>query len=125
MTLKNKKAFVDALWDWGFLDECFSPTRIRISDLDGIVERNGQVLFVEAKPPGKEISTGQYRLFSKLAARGFSVLVIWGDTNIPQEAMIWAPGKALPGRKLKADKERIKEIVCRWFSWANRTPWIG
>jgi len=123
MTIRNKKAFVNALWDWGFLDRCFAPTRGRVSDLDGVVERNSQVLFIEAKPPGKSISRGQYLLFSGLARRGFSVLVIWGHTNSPEEAMIWAPGEENPGKRMKANEAKIVEIVSRWFAWANKNPW--
>ena len=66
MTIKNLEAFVENLWDWGFLDECFPGTRIRVTDIDGLVERNGHFLLIEAKSPGKDIPTGQRILFDRL-----------------------------------------------------------
>lgn len=123
MTIRNKKAYVDSLWDWGFLDDCFGGTGIRVSDIDGVVERNGHVLFIEAKPLGKPVSAGQSRMFAQLAENGFSILVIWGDTDNPSECMLIHP-KQLGGKRTKmaATKDTIFEIVRRWFVWANHFP---
>jgi len=115
MTIKNKDAFMGALWDWGFLDECFNKTKIKVSDVDGIVERNGHVLFIEAKPPGKEVSVGQSIMFSALAQSGFTVLVIWGETNKPKEFMFWKPYQVLPSKKMAATEETIKSFVRHWY----------
>lgn len=110
---------MDALWDWGFLDDCFKRG-IRVSDVDGAVERNGHVLFIEAKPPNKELSVGQSIMFSQLAQNGFSVLILWGETNKPQEMMIWIPHQANPLKRRKTDETAIKEIVRKWFVWADQ-----
>ena len=122
VTIRNKQAFMDALWDWGFLDQCFDHG-IRVSDLDGIVERHGHLLFIEAKPPKKAISNGQYRMFGELAAQGFSVLVIWGETDKPSEIIYWTPHVRNPSDKMKADQAYIFEFVRRWFVWADTIGW--
>jgi hypothetical protein len=119
MTIQNKKAFLDALWDWGFLDECFARG-IRISDIDGAVERNGHLLFIEAKPLGKQLSTGQSIMFSQLASNGFTVLILWGECNKPVEMMIWIPHQANPLKKRDADEAKVKEFVRKWFTWADQ-----
>lgn len=119
MTIHNLDAYIAALWDWGFLDECFGNTRIRVSDLDGIVERNGWFLVIEAKSPGKDIPRGQRRLFKALVNKEFSVLVIWGEANKPQHLQIWYPHRAVPEVQVKASVEDIQDIVRRWFHWAN------
>ena len=119
MTIRNKQAYVDALWDWGFLDGCFKGTKIRVSDIDGVVERNGHVLFIEAKPPGKSVSIGQNLMFRELAANGHTVLIIWGETNKPEQAMVWRHHEPTPRKKVAATEEAIQEVVRKWFVWAN------
>ena len=138
MTINDKDKFMAALWDWGFLDGCFDDTGIRVSDLDGIVERKGHLLFIEAKPTGKGVSTGQNRMFNELTNLGFHVVVIWGETNEPDECLIMCPHQ-LGGQRIKltADrriapeiakallKAKIAEMIRRWFVWANHFPRRG
>jgi hypothetical protein len=115
VTIRNIDNFVDSLWDWGFLDDCFGGTRIKVSDLDGIVERHGNVLILETKSPGAPIPKGQEILFNTLTSQsGFTVLVIWGDANKPVEAQVW-------GRpRVPADEKRIKDFVASWYKRADR-----
>ncbi len=119
MTIRNKKAFMDALWDWGFLDKCFGNTGIRVSDIDGMVERNGHVLFIEAKPPDKTVSTGQRRAFEALTKKGFMVLIIWGRTNEPEYISIWYPNEEAPRPPKKANVSDLQDFVTTWFRWAD------
>jgi hypothetical protein len=119
VTIRNLPAYISALWDWGFLDDCFGSTRIRVSDIDGIVERNGCFLLIEAKPPYKDMSRGQQRLHAALAAKGFAVLVIWGKANNPEQTQIWYPYRPKAEPVQLATLESIQDIVSRWFRWAN------
>ncbi len=120
MTIRNKKAYMDALWDWGFLDRCFGKTRIKVSDVDGAVERNGHVLFIEAKPPFKDISVGQAIMFSQFAQNGFTVLVVWGPTNEPAQMQVWIPHVANPLKRVQASQSHVQEFVRKWFVWADQ-----
>ena len=52
--------------NWEIFNECFIPTKIKITDIDGVVERNGWFLFIELKERKKEIPTGQHILFEKI-----------------------------------------------------------
>jgi len=114
MTIKNLKTYVENLWDWEFLDECFGGTRIRVTDLDGLVERKGRFLYIEAKSPGKEVPVGQKILFDHLIANPQNtVLVIWGAPSEPEQAQFWGR-KAFP-----ADKEKVKALVSRWYQYAE------
>ncbi len=119
MTIQNLDSYVNSLWDWGFLDNCFHGTRIRVSDLDGIVERNGQFLVIEAKGVKKPIPQGQAIMFSRLTNNGFTVLVIWGTPNQPEQLQVWYPGRDKPGPMQPARVDDIQNIVRRWFDWAN------
>lgn len=119
MTIKNLSAFVDALWDWGFLDECFAGTKIRVSDLDGMVERKGWVLIIEAKGMGKSVPPGQQIMFRALSQKGFTILTLWGQPNKPQMMQVWYPHKPSPQTQIATDEDGVKDIVRRWFNWAN------
>lgn len=115
MTIRNIDNFVNSLWDWGFLDDCFDGTKIKVTDLDGIVERHGHVLILETKSPGAPIPRGQQILFNHLITESrFTVLIIWGEANKPVEAQVW--GRA----KTPADEKRIKDFVSNWYKRADR-----
>lgn len=120
MTINNMDAYMGNLWDWGFLNDCFGGTKIRVSDIDGIVERNGQFLVLEAKSPGVEIKGGQKILFKRMAASGtHTVLVIWGKPGHPERYSVFSakcPGGTVP--KL-ADETTIRELVRDWYKKAD------
>lgn len=115
---------MDALWDWGPFDGCFGTTRIRISDVDGIVERNGHILLIEAKPPGKTVSKGQAIMFDKIAESGFFVLILWGETNKPEQYQVYRPKRwhdmgQNPSKPQPITLQEAREFVRGWFAWAN------
>ena len=79
---KDEKCYIrNALTDWAIFNECFSPTGIKISDIDGVVERYGQFLFIEVKQNKKSIPVGQKILFKNLTrnAPHIAVLVLFAD----------------------------------------------
>ena len=64
--------------DLTVLDECF-PGRIGMTDVDGLVEIDGQFLFIEWKRRG-DVPAGQRIMFERLTRHPeFTVLVILGD----------------------------------------------
>lgn len=56
------------LEDWSDVNDCF-PGAIRPTDIDGMVEINGRVLFLEQKKPGVSIPAGQSRAFRELSKK--------------------------------------------------------
>lgn len=146
--IRSVAGFIRGLWDWTFLNECFAPTKIRVADVDGVVERKGHFLWLEAKPEretaDRDIPAGQLYTHQALAKTGaFTVITIWGttDTDIKSEylrqsdttAMICALGEPTPtyarvqyeDGKIKegpTTKQELKETVRRWFEWANQHP---
>ena len=53
---EDEKCYIkNVLIDWAIFNECFSPTKIKISDIDGVVEHNGWFLFIEVKQYTKKI----------------------------------------------------------------------
>ncbi len=117
--IRNRDSFRDAAWDWDALNEVLRPCKV--SDLDGIVEKNGRFLVLEAKPRDKhEISVGQRILFDQLKAKGFTIVVLFGDApkGPPIYWRVWgyhpAPVEPKPGE--------VIGYVRRWYAMACAAP---
>lgn len=113
--IRNRDAYRDRAWDWAFLNDCFGGTKIRPSDLDGLVERNGRFLVLEAKPAGASINVGQRRTLAALASLpNFTVLVLYGEPNKPVAMQAW------PNDRVEASEDTIRAFVSAWFAWADQ-----
>ena len=121
MTIYNLDKFVASLWDWGFLDKCFGTTGIRITDLDGFVERNEQFLLIEGKGAGVRLPQGQIRAYRALAKKGFTIIIIWGEPNKPHQMALWLPRQPFAGIPVDATLDDIARDVSAWFDRANKT----
>jgi len=118
MSIHNAEKFVSTLWDWGCLDGCFGQTRIKPTDVDGMVERNGEFLWMETKSPRVAIPTGQMRMFEQLTRLGvFTVLIIWGNPGCPEELLLIRK----KGRKRYANTciYELRSVVAAWFEFAQ------
>lgn len=121
MTINNPEMFVASLWDWGFLNSCFGDTGIRVSDIDGVVERNGNVLFLETKLPGARMTRGQDRLFSSFQRDGNTVFVIHGNPGRPVQLEIRR--RDLSSEMVVCgDLADLNRYVSYWFRWADKHP---
>ena len=112
--------------NWAVFNECFLPTKIKITDIDGVVERNGSFLFIEVKQNTKNIPIGQRILFEKLThnAPHISVLLLYAqgvskEMNI-QEYAVFREGKMTQGWT-PTNTEEIKDLITKWFQRVNRS----
>ena len=125
MTIEDMESFTNNLWDWKFLDDCFQGTKIKVSDLDGIVERKGQFLVIECKSPSTKVKSGQKIMFETMAKTGlFTVIVVWGERNKPERMKIIRRNKN--GELLEKEYERITEkqlhqAVSEWYEKVNNS----
>lgn len=120
MTINNLDKFIDGLWDWGILQGCFGGTKIQPSDIDGLVERNGNFLVLEGKHPGVKLNQGQLMTFNSMINTGlFTVVVIWGKNNYPIEMLVMYP-PPLQSKQGKASIEDLRRVVSWWFRYANK-----
>lgn len=62
----QRGCYIEQLPDWGDLIDCF-PRKIRPTDIDGMVEINGQFLFLEEKSAGKAPDAGQSQALYELS----------------------------------------------------------
>jgi len=117
MNIRDVKKFRETFWDWTPFNECFSPTKIRITDIDGAVERGGYFLFIETKLPGEEIPLGQQLMYDALARLPrCQVLMIWGQPNNPIAYQWWGRGRS----KRKGDLTTVQRLIRLWFVHVNK-----
>lgn len=77
MTIHDLERYVGSLPDWAILEGCFGSGQIRPTDVDGMVERRGCVLFLEHKGQNASVKTGQRIAFEALARSGHAVIAFW------------------------------------------------
>lgn len=119
MTIKNKYFYASQLWNWGFLDQCFEGTKIKVTDIDGFVERNGKFLLIECKSHNAVIPTGQEIMFKRMVETGlFTILIIWGEANKPERCELRIKEKTYPYKN--ADDVFIQRLVHGWFKSATK-----
>lgn len=119
MAIKNFEFYNSQLWNWGFLDQCFEETKIRVTDIDGFVERNGKFLLIECKSHNAPIPMGQNIMFKKmLETKLFTILLIWGDANKPVRCELWTNDKQY--KYDHADLIFIQRLVHGWFKSVNK-----
>lgn len=100
--------------DWGFLDSSFS-NKIRVGDIDGIVEANGCLLIMEWKSFIGEIPVGQKIMFEKITARNkIVVFVISGDPveTVPTHIKVFSRGKLTMDSP--CNKDKLKKYCEAW-----------
>ena len=118
-TLKCAKICLDPKLK--FFNDCFRYN-IQMSDIDGAVERNGQILFLEWKRPGVHLSNGQFRLYKALTKNSprHKTLVVWGDPQhmTVERVAVIANGKWVDEGEA-CDACALKERIGRWFNRAD------
>jgi len=103
------------------LKGCFGNTRIEPTDVDGLVERNGHFLVLEAKKPGVKIKQGQLWTFNALRNTGlFTILILWGEKNMPQEMQVLYPKPLEVSPAKPCDINDVRRVVTWWFNRAEK-----
>ncbi len=111
------------MWDWSPFNQCFGDTKIRISDIDGAVERNGQILLIETKSHGAAIPLGQKLLHKAFLATGVVTLFyIWGNPNdtASQVEIHCRNGDVTVRRNVTT--QQLQELISKWFDFADAMP---
>jgi hypothetical protein len=118
--LRSRDAYRDAAWDWEFLNGCFGGTRIRPTDIDGMVERHGHFLFLEMKPPNGHLSKGQEIALEQLSCLPrHLVLIAWGDQETCRidRVCVMVDGYSVD---FPCTTERFQRIVRDWYKTADK-----
>jgi hypothetical protein len=86
---QSQNCYIQSLPSWDFLDGVF-PRGIIPTDIDGMVEVNGHLLFLEEKRAGAGPKTGQLSAFRALSRLpGVKVAMTGVVTYLPWIAVSW------------------------------------
>lgn len=127
--IRNREKFIDSIVDWSPLNNCFQG-KVQVSDVDGIVERNGHVALFEQKSVGAGVPKGQDILLDRITRPRacpnsgceapvdpmFTAFVLFGELESPHEAEIRRSDVTM---RISVDLERFKDIV-RFWDWSAR-----
>lgn len=117
MTIHDRDRYMAGIWDWAILDGCFGSTRIKPTDIDGLVERNGRFLFLETKSIGAQLPIGQERTFKALVkAANATVIVVWGCQNQPTACKVFSPQYPNGYMDNNITVQQFRNLVINWFN---------
>jgi hypothetical protein len=117
MTINNSTEYVNSLWDWAVLDGCFGPGKIKPTDIDGMVERNGHFLYLETKGPGVPLKMGQEIAIKNRVRDGVSTyVVIWGNPGVPEKMQVFHPAQfKRPAVVEDCDLAMLRSACQNWY----------
>lgn len=121
MTVQNREKFFEEHWDWGFLKAagCFGGTKIEPTDVDGMTERNGYFILIEAKSPGVIVKQGQKLLQASLVDTGvFTVVNMWGTARTQNVQELEVLQSHL--FRYKRTPATLSDLIALHTKWFNR-----
>ncbi len=125
--IRNIEHFTKAFWQWAPYNGCFiskegQATGIRISDIDGHVERKGHFLWIETTR-NESISFGQMRSIKRRVARGDTIVILQGAPNHPEFMTIYRPYEDHP-RRYPCNQHRVEMFFRGWMLWAEANGFV-
>ena len=116
--IEDPKKYCDGLWNWDILEGCFGETKIKVTDIDGAIERNGELLLLETKKPGTQIKSGQQIMFRNLTGKGITTMLVWGDKDTPEYMRLYNTSYPDGSRLINCDLQQFRNHVSWWYHWA-------
>jgi hypothetical protein len=118
------------MWDWTFLNDAFPPLkyghRMRIGDVDGMVEIGGHFLFIEVKAAGAKYPTAQRIAYERLVQLGrgrVTVIYLYGDYETNQvvewERIGYTVKNEMFIKKYQGNNDDFLALVSRWNEYAR------
>jgi len=118
-------ASYDGLFDWDFILPVFNGTNIKPMDIDGIVERKGNILLFETKKLVKDIPKGQQITFEMLIQIGkgrIYLMILYGktvDSIIGMDEWYYNNGQIMKKGIKPCNYLYVIDRVASWYKWAN------
>jgi len=82
------------------------------------VERRNEIVLVETKHLGEELSVGQEKLLRNFSTKpGCCSIVLWGPRSEPQEMRICQGGEWQ--KKRRVSRDGVYKLAKRWCDFAN------
>ena len=106
---------------FGVFKDCL-PGKISFTDVDALVERNGNLLFMEWKDH-QELSKGQRILFQRMTLFCPAVvLVVEGDAESMLVSSIRTVWQGKMTEPEPADLDTLRATIRQWSDWASDNP---
>jgi|14_taG_2_1085336.scaffolds.fasta_scaffold54588_2 hypothetical protein len=109
----------ELMWNWKPVSDLM-PGKMGVSDIDGVCERNGHFMFMEAKRENEGMSLGQEIMLKKLSGLDpdkVRVLVVYGNKHTGE---IQGYCRVTPAGIGEMKSARSFKIAFRkWFNKAN------
>lgn len=118
--IRNRDAFLASFWDWSFLNGAFGGSNIKVSDIDGMVERFGNFLMIEGKKGGV-LSVGQKIMYRTWVNQGNAFLLLSGMDHDDKNMVISAAGGPWPqaGAVYHGTRDAVRNLCNQWYQWAS------
>jgi hypothetical protein len=114
--------YQDRLPSWDWMRGCF-PRGSMPTDLDGVVEINGHVLFIEQKGRGGFVSGGQARTLRVLEQFPDAAVWLIRQTDDPKVfECIYRDGDTAPSGWHRYTVEQMRTWLRTWSDAADRDP---
>lgn len=115
--LRNPDAIQTGRLDLADYDSIFSDCpKCGFTDVDAVIERNDQFLFVEMKKPGERLSVGQRILYTNLITRsGLDVMIRWGLRGQTEHLQLIGYHPA----PIKSSEVTFRKFLQAWWDKAN------
>jgi hypothetical protein len=138
--IRNFERFTD-LADWTGLNNQL-PGKLRIGDIDGILERNGRLLIIESKSTmTATLSFGQRLMLENMCKAGYATILVLYENNIVgfedehvkglyRKMEIMKPDgegwrkQGLPNDKALSDTV-IGRVINEWLDYAKNNPLVS
>lgn len=117
--IRDKQKYIDAIMDFEPFNDCFAG-KVRISDVDGIVEVRDSFMLIEHKSykTSWDIPMGQHIMLNNFAKRdGNTVCLLFGDMDGKINVEIRRLGKF---RRFSCGIEALKRMFSEWDKCARR-----
>ena len=107
------------MWDFGWLNGCFTNPKIKASDVDLLVEVHGYFLHGECKPTGAWPDRGQMIALEQRARDDrTTVVLLWGQPGNPEAYQILD----LMAYPVACDRESFREVAMAWDQHVRSLP---
>lgn len=110
----NYKHLPAGVPNWDMVNDML-PEKIRVSDMDGILERHDYILFLEWKETGQKISYGQSRLHQALSlAENQTCITIWGDSRKNLVTHVQVSG--VHPDPIQSNLSQVRKFIQTWWN---------
>lgn len=118
---QNHGCYYSQLPSWDDLIDCFPPG-VYPTDVDGMVELSGNILFMEEKGCGVSLKTGQRMALRSLSRLPNVTVVIFRPRAEPDQVDVLIFDDGQPQGFQPRSREWFKSWLAEWSDNARRNP---